>query len=163
MKPETHPTHLNRRQFLNMLSWSSLAGAIVALMGGIWSYLRPNAYQAPPSLVAIGRLESYALDRPMLFAAQRLYIIRRPERLLALSAVCTHLGCLVRWDEASHTFICPCHGGHYDAEGVRLAGPPPRDLPLYPVFLSASGQLIADTSQFLDRDGDRNSDGDDHE
>ncbi len=44
------------------------------------------------------------------------------------NATCTHLGCLVKWDPAANMFICPCHGGKYDANGQVIAGPPPSAL-----------------------------------
>jgi menaquinol-cytochrome c reductase iron-sulfur subunit len=47
---------------------------------------------------------------------------------IAISSRCAHLGCPVRWVSASERFICPCHGGVYDLQGVRVAGPPPRPL-----------------------------------
>lgn len=46
----------------------------------------------------------------------------------ALSSVCTHLGCGVRWDDRAERFLCPCHGGAYDRTGAVVAGPPPRSL-----------------------------------
>lgn len=45
-----------------------------------------------------------------------------------LSSTCTHLGCGVHWDGATERFLCPCHGGAYNAEGAVIAGPPPRPL-----------------------------------
>jgi Rieske Fe-S protein len=47
---------------------------------------------------------------------------------LALSAVCTHLGCNVRWRAAESRFACPCHAGYYDPTGEVISGPPPRPL-----------------------------------
>ena len=49
-------------------------------------------------------------------------------RWIAISTRCAHLGCPVRWVPASERFICPCHGGVYDLQGVRVGGPPPRPL-----------------------------------
>jgi menaquinol-cytochrome c reductase iron-sulfur subunit len=49
-------------------------------------------------------------------------------RWVAISTRCAHLGCPVRWVPAAERFICPCHGGVYDLEGVRVGGPPPRPL-----------------------------------
>jgi Rieske Fe-S protein len=46
----------------------------------------------------------------------------------ALSAVCQHLGCSVRWDGSKKRFLCPCHGGVYDRDGRVVSGPPPRPL-----------------------------------
>lgn len=48
----------------------------------------------------------------------------------AISAVCTHLGCAVNWDQAEQAFVCPCHGSRYDPLGQVTRGPAPRDLAL---------------------------------
>jgi menaquinol-cytochrome c reductase iron-sulfur subunit len=47
---------------------------------------------------------------------------------IALSTRCMHLGCPVRFVEASARFICPCHGGVYDFTGSVSGGPPVRPL-----------------------------------
>ena len=46
----------------------------------------------------------------------------------ALSAICTHLGCIIAWHPRAKEFICPCHGGRYDVNGNVVFGPPPRPL-----------------------------------
>jgi Rieske Fe-S protein len=56
------------------------------------------------------------------------FLDRDGETYRALSAVCQHLGCRVRWDEAKQQFLCPCHGGVYDRAGRVVSGPPPRAL-----------------------------------
>ena len=50
----------------------------------------------------------------------------------AFSLNCTHLGCPVRWFADSKLFLCPCHGGVYNADGSVAAGPPPKPLGRYP-------------------------------
>jgi menaquinol-cytochrome c reductase iron-sulfur subunit len=47
---------------------------------------------------------------------------------IAISTRCAHLGCPVRWVEAAERFVCPCHGGVYDAQGKVAGGPPVRPL-----------------------------------
>ncbi len=47
---------------------------------------------------------------------------------VAITSRCMHLGCPVRYVEASERFICPCHGGVYDFEGKVSGGPPVRPL-----------------------------------
>jgi Rieske Fe-S protein len=50
------------------------------------------------------------------------------DRFVAVSTRCAHLGCPVRFVEASQRFICPCHGGVYDFQGKVSGGPPVRPL-----------------------------------
>ncbi len=50
------------------------------------------------------------------------------DNYIAISSKCMHLGCPVRYIEASQRFVCPCHGGVYDFQGKRTGGPPVRPL-----------------------------------
>ena len=50
------------------------------------------------------------------------------EQFVAISTRCMHLGCPVRYVQASLRFICPCHGGVYDFQGIVVGGPPVRPL-----------------------------------
>jgi Rieske Fe-S protein len=50
------------------------------------------------------------------------------EQVIAISTRCMHLGCPVRYVQASARFICPCHGGVYDFQGKVVGGPPVRPL-----------------------------------
>jgi menaquinol-cytochrome c reductase iron-sulfur subunit len=47
---------------------------------------------------------------------------------VAISTRCAHLGCPVRYIQASQKFVCPCHGGVYDSQGKVEGGPPVRPL-----------------------------------
>jgi Rieske Fe-S protein len=61
---------------------------------------------------------------------------------VAISTRCMHLGCPVRYVDASKRFICPCHGGVYDFEGKVDGGPPVRPLDRFYTRISkTTGQL----------------------
>jgi glycine/D-amino acid oxidase-like deaminating enzyme/nitrite reductase/ring-hydroxylating ferredoxin subunit len=61
----------------------------------------------------------------------RLVAVSRTEdgRLQAVSAVCTHLGCVVAWNPAERSWDCPCHGSRFGADGTVIQGPAVEDLP----------------------------------
>ena len=50
------------------------------------------------------------------------------DHIVAISDRCAHVGCPVRFVAAAESFVCPCHGGVYDFDGIRTGGPPPRPL-----------------------------------
>ena len=59
----------------------------------------------------------------------------------AYSAICTHLGCIVSYDDQSSSIVCPCHGGKFSpTTGVVISGPPPA--PLAPVTVSVEGDQV---------------------
>ncbi|WP_188206012.1 ubiquinol-cytochrome c reductase iron-sulfur subunit [Alkalibacillus aidingensis] len=63
--------------------------------------------------------------------AERTAWIFRDENgdILALSPICTHLGCVVDWETGNqdNEFFCPCHNGRYDSKGVNIPGTPPTE------------------------------------
>lgn len=48
---------------------------------------------------------------------------------VGLSRVCTHLGCIIKWEPDHTRFFCPCHAGIFSPTGEVHGGPPPRPLP----------------------------------
>jgi menaquinol-cytochrome c reductase iron-sulfur subunit len=58
-----------------------------------------------------------------------IYVLKDADgKLKVMTAICSHLGCSVKWNDAGHQFKCPCHNGMFTAEGKLVSGPPPRDL-----------------------------------
>lgn len=127
-----------RRTFLLMIA--GILGGLLAGAAG-WPIFR---FLAPPGGAGAG--EKVSVPRSVVKAgAAHLFQYRgrpaallqpRPGEYVALSAVCTHLGCVVQWQEAKGEFLCPCHGGRFSATGTVIAGPPPRPLEILPVAVA---------------------------
>lgn len=62
-------------------------------------------------------------------------------RLYAVSAICTHRGCIVDYSDVAGHLVCPCHGSEYSLEGHNLKGPAKRPLKRYDVR-TEEGQVV---------------------
>jgi Rieske Fe-S protein len=67
--------------------------------------------------------------------------------LAVLSAICTHLGCVVPWDAQTKQFTCPCHLALYKKDGERISGPQPRGLDPLPIKIE-NGMLFVKYEYF---------------
>jgi cytochrome b6-f complex iron-sulfur subunit len=133
---------MKRRSFLK---------AILAFLGSVTfaSFLYPLLrFLAPPSSEALSKKVTITkkdipvgTTKDFVFNNTPSIIINTTDKgLIALSKVCTHLGCLVEYDKGSRRLICPCHAGTYDLEGNVLSGPPPKPLTKLP--LRVEGETI---------------------
>ena len=72
-------------------------------------------------------------------------IVRVSDRSVrALSAACTHLGCIVKWDSAKEALICPCHAAFFDLNGNVIGGPAPSPLQSLPVKIVQDEVIIGE-------------------
>nr|WP_254121075.1 ubiquinol-cytochrome c reductase iron-sulfur subunit [Shouchella clausii] len=76
------------------------------------------------------------------------YIYLDGDKVVALSSVCTHLGCTVSYNEDASEFQCPCHGGRFEEDGTNIAGTPPtRPLDVYEVVVEGNQVYLGQVSQ----------------
>lgn len=70
------------------------------------------------------------------------YVLRTgPAEFTAFDPHCTHLGCPLAYVEGAQRFLCPCHGGAFDAGGNVVAGPPPQPMWRYETSVE-NGQVL---------------------
>ncbi len=69
-------------------------------------------------------------------------INRRQRGFIALSRVCTHLGCLIGYDKYGERLVCPCHAGIFDLAGKMISGPASKSLRRYPIVITAKQIII---------------------
>jgi cytochrome b6-f complex iron-sulfur subunit len=70
--------------------------------------------------------------------------------IMALSHICTHLGCPVPFDQQQNAFDCPCHGARFDRSGNYLGGPAPRNMDQFAVSVQPDGAVVVDTTRKYD-------------
>ena len=100
--------------------------------------------------VKVGKSSLFPVDTFTYIGEHKIFIYRDHEGVKAVSAICTHLGCVLEIDEDG--FICPCHGSSYDRSGEVLSGPAPRALNWFQVSKTADGQLLVDMTQLVNPD-----------
>ena len=49
-------------------------------------------------------------------------------KIFGVKPVCTHLGCILNWNDADKTWDCPCHGSRFDYTGKNIYNPALKDL-----------------------------------
>jgi Rieske Fe-S protein len=150
---------IDRRGFLSIATLS--IGGLISVMLGIPAI----AYTLGPSLsraksqswMRLGSINKVELGTPTLFKVSvsrqtgwlvqeekiGVYVLTDNGRdFIAMSNICTHLGCRVRWLADRQIFLSPCHYGVFDREGKVISGPPPRPLDRYEVKVENNQLLI---------------------
>ena len=141
---------MSRRDFMRIGTWS-IAGVIAIGLG-----IPAIAYIVAPILqrketedwVRVGSTAKVELGTPTLFKVKiqrqtgwvvneeelSVYVLTENGRdYIAMSSICTHLGCRVRWIPEQEHFFCPCHNAAFEKSGEVASGPPPRPLDRYEV------------------------------
>jgi cytochrome b6-f complex iron-sulfur subunit len=132
----------SRRRFLTWMSRAFLSLWGLGAAGAIWAYLHPRerSERAAERSVSVGMLDELRVGEARLVrhGTTPFFIVRLDQsRVVALSAVCTHLRCILGYDAERRGLACPCHDGRFDLGGNVVSGPPPRPLPSYDVSVRA--------------------------
>lgn len=144
MNNEEKKAPLSRRNFFQT-AIAAIGGIIASgfAIPGVGYIISPALQEQVEKWILLGSIGNISLNTPTLFKAKiehktgwttdikeyAVYVITSDgEKYKAMSNVCTHLGCHVRWNEDQQNFICPCHDAAFDKDGHVLSGPPPRAL-----------------------------------
>jgi len=96
----------------------------------------------------IGTKDAFPSGAIKYFENDQVYVFSDTKGIYAISAVCTHLGCIVKREK--NGFVCPCHGSRYNLDGSIMQGAAPRDLPWYKISVLSSGQLEVDKKRIVE-------------
>jgi Rieske Fe-S protein len=145
-----HEEKLSRRNILDLATWA--IGGLIGIGFGIpaIAYVISPALKKPETQewIRLGAVAKVEPGIPTLFKVTikrqtgwiasdeeiSVYVLTTDGReFIAMSNVCTHLGCRVRWIVEQNEFFCPCHNGVFDQSGNVVSGPPPKPLDRYEI------------------------------
>jgi len=172
--PDPEVLAVSRRQFLNRASIGLMILGTTGFGAASLAFLWPQLSGGFGSKINVGSIsgviDSIDSSQPAVgfsyFAEAQAYIQRYPEDSLAAAEAvykenivdgmrlgyvalwqkCPHLGCKVPECGSSQWFECPCHGSQYNRVGEKKVGPAPRGLDLFPIEITADGDVIIDTA-----------------
>jgi len=103
------------------------------VLAGLWRFLTPKGVKKP-ALLKVAQTD-VPVGGALVFLQERVAIMREGGSFIALSLVCTHLGCTV--SVTPEGMVCPCHGSRFDRLGKVLSGP--ADKPLVRLTIEQNG------------------------
>lgn len=135
---------MERRRFLRLLLAVFGSTALASFLYPMIRFLAPPAGEAKTEVLTLKKSDiPIGGSRDIIFNNRPAVVINHTGKgLLAFTKVCTHLGCLVEYDEIQNKLICPCHAGTFDLEGNVLSGPPPKPLPKLPLRVQGEDIII---------------------
>ncbi len=129
----------SKRKFFKWFLGGLFTVSAAAIIYPFIRYLLPPQTAVSASSVRIGKVSDFPQNTSHLFkfASYPALLINYEGNYYCYGAICTHLGCIVHWQDKGGCAMqmgaqihCVCHGGHYDLRtGDVLAGPPPKALP----------------------------------
>jgi cytochrome b6-f complex iron-sulfur subunit len=145
---------ISRRSFLRIIGWGSFFATIGISFIGAVRFLYPRVLFEKPSTFKIGSPDEFKTDES---SGHKVYenwkeehsvwIVKEKNRIYAIHAKCTHLGCTPNWFAEEDVFKCPCHGSQFHSNGVNFAGPATRPLDRFNISISEEGIIVVDKSR----------------
>lgn len=146
----------SRRSFFGLAGWGAVLSSLGVGTLAFGRFMYPRVLFEPRNTVKVGSPNDYKVDEvsDKWIKQYRFWLVRTADGFLALSGVCTHLGCTPRYLEQENKFKCPCHGSGFRGinadkpypavTGVNFEGPAPRPLERFKIGLSEDGQILVD-------------------
>lgn len=140
------PEQAPRRDFLTKAAMTVTAGTVAFAAIGIIRMPKPGVMPGRSAAVKIGTPGEFPVsDQPIAVAGRNMFILHQDDGFCAISAVCTHLGCVVAPSPTG--FNCPCHGSKFGKDGSLIQGPAGSPLVWFEISQAPDGQLVVHTDR----------------
>ncbi len=145
---------INRREFLTY-AWACALG-LLTLESGLATYrfmsprFSAGTFGGEFHLGSAAKLPTTDLD-PQPNTVGKFWLINTESGPHALYMVCTHLGCLYKWEPTNNRFKCPCHASMFSREGHYIRGPAPRSLDQFRVKIVDGDAILSETKEVGDQ------------
>lgn len=139
---------MDRRRFLAR-GWKTAVAAIAgAGLWTSWDALRPRLPAGFGAKIKTISADAVPEDSIVEIPQARAYLTKVNGEVVALSEVCSHLGCRVPFCDTSGQFECPCHGSVFNRAGDFISGPAPRGMDMYATEI-IDGVVEINTDEFI--------------
>ena len=135
-----------------LIGWLLGSGFVISLGSFIYPVIRflnpPPVSEAAVNEVVAGKVEDLRPNSGKIvrFGDNPVLLVRVSQtEWRAVSAVCTHLSCIVQYQPERTRIWCACHNGVYNLQGQVVSGPPPRPLKPYAVHIRQDEVVITQT------------------
>jgi cytochrome b6-f complex iron-sulfur subunit len=121
----------DRREFLANATMGTglFASAAILLRHGL-AFIFPENPKVVKRKLLVGRVDELKEGeaKEIKIGERNLFLVKVGKDFKVFSAICTHLGCKIKWQGYRERFYCACHQGIFSANGDVIGGPPPRPL-----------------------------------
>lgn len=140
--PEPGHVRLGRRNFIGkaLVGCGAAVGLELGYAGFKMMATKPVGEKKPVKL-SLSQLP-VGSRTTVIYGGEKIEVVRSEKGVRAMSMVCTHLGCLVIWQENDNNYHCPCHDAYFDENGNVISGPPTQPLEKIPVTVSGNTVTI---------------------
>ncbi len=163
---------ITRRKVLLIGFWAGMGAMLLGIVSTILTTLYPRGITGFGSTIFVGTIDALAPGTKIHNLDAKTWLVRFNDEqaghnppaqsgsVVALYHKCPHLGCTVPWrpdfsredprDNQTYAgwFLCPCHGSTYSDAGVRVFGPAPRSMDMFPLTIQ-DGKMTVDTGKVI--------------
>ncbi|MEX2215082.1 MAG: Rieske 2Fe-2S domain-containing protein [Phycisphaeraceae bacterium] len=126
------------------VGWGAMIAAGGTFAAALQSFMAPKISREPPATFRAGKVSEFAQAGVYeQFKDKNVWLVHLADgKLVALSTICTHLGCIPNWLPNDSKYKCPCHGSGFYMDGVNFEGPAPRPLERHKIYMDGDIVMI---------------------